>query len=90
MDKVLQAARDVKDPTVNIRTDLPSQLNELRNALLKIRGEYRDRPVNPLKCKLAYKKSRPVLYKPVQGGPDVEVKVVKNGENGDYVELIED
>ena len=88
VDKVLQACRDMKDPSISIRTDLPGEYNEIRNALLKIRGQYRDLPT-PVKCKLAYKKFRPVLYKSIPGGDDVEVQIVK-GPDGKYHELLED
>ena len=88
VDRVLLAAREMKDPTVSIRTDLPAEYNEIRNALLKIRGEYKSLPINPVRCRLAYKKFKPVLYKPVPGGDDVEVKI-ERGEDGDYHEVIE-
>ena len=88
VDRVLQAAREMKDPEVSLRTDLPGEYNEMRNAFLKIRADYRDLATNPIRCKLAYKKFKPVLYKPVQGGDDVEVKIEK-GADGKYHEVIE-
>lgn len=87
VDKVLQAARDIKDPTVSIRTDLPAEYNEIRNALLKIRADYRRLPTQ-VKCKLAYKKFKPVLYKEVPGQPDVIVKIEKGLDNK-YIEILE-
>ena len=89
VDKVLLAAREMSDPTVSIRTDLPAEYNEMRNAFLKIRSDYKSLPTNPVKCRLAYKKFKPVLYKPVPGEEDVEVKIEK-GVDGKYHEVIEE
>lgn len=86
VDKVLQAAREVKSPDVSIRTDLPRELNEMRNALLGIKKEYRDRDQNPVRCKLAYIKFRPVLFRPVPGGDDQEV-IIERGQDGKFHEI---
>lgn len=86
VDKVLLAAKDIQSPDVSIRTDLPREYNEMRNALLKIRREYRDRDVDPIRCKLTYIKFCPVLFKPVPGGDDVQVKL-ERGADGKFREV---
>ena len=88
VDRVLLAAKDVQNPDVSIRTDLPSEYNEIRNALLKIRKQYKERDVDPIKCKLAYKKFCPVLYKPVAGGEDVQVKIERDVD-GSFHEVLD-
>ena len=89
VERVLQAAREMRDTSVSIRTDLPKDYNEIRNALLTIRAQYRDREVNPIKCKLSYIKFKPVLFKPVQGQDDVEVQIEKDAD-GKYHEIVTD
>jgi hypothetical protein len=85
VDCILQAAREKQDPTVSIRTDLPKQYNEIRNALLAIRAQYRDLPVGQkVKCKLVYIKFLPTLFKLVAGN---EIKVeITRGDDGKYHE----
>lgn len=87
VDTVLQAARDLRDPHIQIRTDLPQKYNEIRNALLKIRADYRDLPGDQkIKCKLAYIKFKPVLFKLIN---DLEIKVViEKGSDGKYKEVV--
>ena len=87
VELVLNAAREMRDPDISIRTDLPKEYNELRNGLLTIRADYKNRETNPIRCKLSYIKFKPVLFKPVPGGDDVIVQVEKDAE-GKYREII--
>ena len=87
VDNILQAARETRNNEVSIRTDLPAEYNDMRNALLKIRSEYRDLPEHPIRCRLAYRKFKPVLYRVVPGGDDVEV-LIEKGPDGKYHEVI--
>ena len=87
VDTVLQAAREANDRDIQIRTDLPKKYNDIRNALLKIRADYRDLPgEQSIKCKLTYIKFKPTLFKLVNNR---EVKVeIELGEDGKYKEVM--
>ena len=85
VDYILQRAREMKDNSIHIRTDLPKKYNDIRNALLKIRSEYRNRPT-PIKCKLTYIKFKPTLFKLI-GGTDVQVEL-ETGPDGEYREKL--
>ena len=87
VDVVLQAARDANDRDIQIRTDLPKKYNDIRNALLKIRADYRDLPgEQSIKCKLTYIKFKPTLFKLVNNR---EVKVeIELGDDGKYKEVV--
>ena len=85
VDYILQKARELKDNSIQIRTDLPKQYNDIRNSLLKIRGKYRDQ-ATPIKCKLTYIKFKPTLFKLI-GNTDVKVEL-ETGPDGEYREKL--
>ena len=86
VDGILQLAKDKQDPRVQIRTDLPKVYNDIRNALLLIRRNYK-RLEPPVQCKLTYKKFKPVMYKKVDG-LEYEVQITKDND-GNYYEVLD-
>jgi DNA repair ATPase RecN len=86
VDTILQAARDLRNPNISIKTDLPKQYNEIRNALLAIRADYRDLPGDrKVRCKLTYIKFKPTLFKLI-GEQEIKVEIAR-GEDGKYHEV---
>ena len=89
VDAVLQAARELANPNVTVRTDLPKQYNDLRNGLLAIRKNYRERPDGQrVQCKLVYIKFKPTLFKRI-GDDDVKVEV-ELGPDNKYREVVDE
>ena len=89
VDAVLQAARELRNPNVTVRTDLPKVYNDLRNGLLAIRKNYRERPEGQkVHCKLVYIKFKPTLFKRI-GEEDVLVEVELGADNK-YHEVVDE
>lgn len=93
VDLVLSAAKEKKDPAITVRTDLPKSYNEIRNALLKIRKDYRDATSNlpdeeKIKCRLTYIKFKPTLFKKVGENGDETLVEIERGGDGEYKEVL--
>jgi hypothetical protein len=87
VDNILNAVKELSDPQVNVRTDLPKKYNDIRNALLAIRKEYKKPENGNVKCKLTYVKFKPVLFKHVDG-VDTKVEITKDAQ-GEYHEILD-
>ena len=86
VDTILTAVRELKSKEISIRTDLPKQYNDIRNALLFIRKKYRELPTGSVKCKLSYIKFKPTLFKLINGS-EVKVEIAKD-DDGKYHEVL--